>query len=137
MLLEDKIKSFFKDKEEVIAVYLFGSYAYGKSKPFSDIDIGIIIDESFLHRPIDYRDRYLVQLSKILRKDIHPVILNYAGEELHRQIFSKGKCILINNSKKLTEYKMIMYAKIAEFGYYKSIIQEGFTKKITEDVKID
>jgi len=34
----------------------------------------------------------MVELSRILRKDIHPVILNSAGEELLRQIFLKGKC---------------------------------------------
>ena len=44
------ISDYFKNKDEVIAVYLFGSYAYGKNQPFSDIDIGILlnrIDQKF------------------------------------------------------------------------------------------
>jgi len=36
------ISDYFKNKDEVIAVYLFGSYACGKNQPFSDIDIGML-----------------------------------------------------------------------------------------------
>ena len=50
-MLTKKIKEYFKDKTEVVAVYLFGSHADGK--------------------------------------DIHPVILNFASEQLVKQIFLK------------------------------------------------
>jgi len=42
--LEEKIKNYFKNKKEVIAVYLFGSYAEGREHDLSDIDIGRILD---------------------------------------------------------------------------------------------
>ena len=44
--LEEKIKAYFKSKKEVIAVYLFGSYAAGREHHLSDIDIGILLDRS-------------------------------------------------------------------------------------------
>ena len=38
----DKIIEPFKKDRDVISIYLFGSYARGREKPFSDIDICVI-----------------------------------------------------------------------------------------------
>jgi hypothetical protein len=69
-------------------------------------------------------------LGRILRKDIHPVILNSAGEELLRQIFSNGKCLLINNPKEFSRFKMVMFSRIADFAYYRTKMQSGLIKKV-------
>jgi predicted nucleotidyltransferase len=116
-----RIKNFFKDKPEVIAVYIFGSQATDKTGGSSDVDIGILLDTS---------ER--VELANILRKEIHPVILNSAGEELMRQIFLKGKCILVRDPEKLSLFKMIMFARIADFGYYRDQMQSGLIRNIME-----
>ncbi len=84
------ISDYFKNKDEVIAVYLFGSYASENNQPFSDIDIGILlnlVDQKFANQQ---KIRYMTELSRILRKDIHPVILNFASEVLMKQIYSKA-----------------------------------------------
>jgi len=41
----DKIIEPFKKDRDVISIYLFGSYARGREKPFSDIDICVIADK--------------------------------------------------------------------------------------------
>ena len=41
----DKIIEPFKKNRDVISIYLFGSYARGREKPFSDIDICVIADK--------------------------------------------------------------------------------------------
>ncbi len=130
--LINKLKAYFEDKSEVIAVYLFGSQAMNKTRRSSDVDIGILLDTN--DRPIETekRNQYLVELATILRKEIHPVILNSAGEELMRQIFLKGKCILVRNPEKLSLFKMTMYAKIADFGYYRDRMQSGLIRNIME-----
>jgi hypothetical protein len=74
----------------------------------------------------------MVELGRLMRKDIDPVILNSASQELLRQIFSKGKCILVNDSKELARYKMVMFARIAEFAYYRNQMQLGLIRKIME-----
>ena len=80
--LEEKIKNYFKNKKEVIAVYLFGSYAEGRERDLSDIDIGIILDRRDSAFFQEKRDVYMVELGRILRKDIDSVILNSASEAL-------------------------------------------------------
>jgi hypothetical protein len=130
--LTTRLKQYFKDKPEVIAVYLFGSQATGKKKRSSDVDVGILLNTKNRATEIEKRNQYMVDLADILRKEIHPIILNSAGEELMRQIFTKGDCILIKNQKKLSLFKMTMFARIADFGYYRNQMQSGLIRSIME-----
>ena len=126
------IKSYFEQKPDVVAVYLFGSYAKERQRRTSDIDIGILLQASDRTSALDKRIDYMVELSRLLKKDIHPVMLNSASEALIRQIFLKGKCILVNDSQELAKFKMIMIARIADFGHYRNLIQSAFVNKIME-----
>ena len=74
--LSKNIAAYFRNKREVIAVYLFGSYAEGKERPLSDIDIGILLDRMEHSTIKEVKNKFIVELSRILRKDIHLVILN-------------------------------------------------------------
>lgn len=130
--LEEKITAYFKNKKEVVAVYLFGSYAEGKDRDLSDIDIGILLDRNNRELFNERKNDYIIELGRLIRKDIDPVILNSASEELLRQVFSKGKCILVNDSRKLARYKMVMFSMIAEFAYYRNQMQSGLIRKIME-----
>jgi len=130
--MQEEIAKYFKTKKKVIAVYLFGSYAQDKERHFSDIDIGILLDRRHKDSAGEKRIEYMLELSRILRKDIHLVILNSASEELLRQIFVKGKCILVNNSRELARYKTVMFAKIADFAYYRKQMQSGLIRKVME-----
>jgi predicted nucleotidyltransferase len=130
--LINQLEAYFEDKSEVIAVYLFGSQATDKTGRSSDVDIGILFDTSDVAGEIDKRNQYMVDLANILRKEIHPVVLNSAGEELMRQIFLKGKCILVRDPKKLSLFKMTMLARIADFGYYRDQMQSGLIRNIME-----
>ena len=127
-----RLKTFFKDKPGVVAVYIYGSQATDKTGDSSDVDIGILLDTSDRVAQIEKRNQYMVELANILRKEIHPVILNSAGEELMRQIFAKGNCILVKDQKKLSLFKMTMFARIADFGYYRNQMQSGLIRGIME-----
>ena len=134
--MQKDIAKYFKVKKEVIAVYLFGSYAQAKERHFSDIDIGILLDRRHQDSAGENRIKYMLELSRILRKDIHCVILNSASEELLRQIFVKGTCIVVNNPRELARYKTFMFAKIADFAYHKKQMQSGLIRKVMEGTNL-
>jgi predicted nucleotidyltransferase len=127
---EESIRDYFKNREGVIAIYLFGSYAADKDRQSSDIDIGILLDVDNRDHGREIMTDCIVELGRVLRKDIHPIILNSASEELLRQIFVKGKCILINDSSKLARFKMVKFVMIADFVYYRNQMQSGLIKKV-------
>ena len=126
------IKSYFEKKTEIVAVYLFGSFARGNEHRKSDIDIGVLIKENLRTGASEKRIGYMAELATLLKKDIHPVILNSASEALVRQVFLKGDCILVKDSKELARYKMMMISRIADFGFYRNMIQSGFVSKVME-----
>lgn len=131
--MEHLIKTYFSKKPEILAVYLYGSQAVDKQRIDSDVDIGILLRQADLKRGDKLREQIIIGLSRILKKDIHPVIMNTAGEELLRQIFSKGKCVQTNDPKLRSQFMIVSISRIAEFGYYRKIIQKGFLKSINED----
>ncbi len=126
------IKEYFIRKPEVVAVYLFGSYAKGAQHHTSDIDIGILVEENQRASASEKRMGYMTHLSLKLKKDVHPVILNSASEALTRQVFLKGECILVKDARALSRFKMMMISRIADFGYYRNMLQNGFVNKVME-----
>ncbi|MFP3981962.1 MAG: type VII toxin-antitoxin system MntA family adenylyltransferase antitoxin [Desulfobacterales bacterium] len=130
--MENKIRNYFANKPEIAAVYLFGSRAAGKDHQTSDVDIGILLCPEFLESAQTLREQYLIGLGRCLKKDIHPVIMNHAGEFLLKQILSKGKPVLVKNSKFEKYFKMISISRIADFNFHLQKMQAGLTKKILE-----
>ena len=133
-MIENQIKSFFQNEKDIVSVYIFGSYASGKMRSCSDIDLAILFD-SHSRAVINQRlDKYLIDLSRILRKDTHLTAMNFAGEELLKQIFKNGKSIIVNDTKKMSYFKMIAYSKIADFYYHRRKMQSGIIRKVMEGV---
>ena len=130
--IENKITNYYKDKKDIIAVYLFGSYASHKEKDFSDIDIAILLAHPALQHATAVQTECITQLGRILKKDVHPVILNTASETIIKQIFQKGKCLAVNDNKEHAKFKMTAFSKILDFSYYHKQMQSGFLKSLLE-----
>ena len=132
MSIHKNIKSFFENEKNIVAVYLFGSYADGRERASSDVDLAILFgnrDRGIVNQMLD---KYLVAISRNLRKDTHLTAMDFAGEELLKQIFKKGICLVVNDSKKLAYFKMMAFSKIASFHYYRSQMQSGVVRKVLE-----
>jgi len=130
MNLNNRITEYFKDRPEVLAVYLFGSYAKGGERTDSDIDLGIFLKHEALINEKEFYRTYLLGLTTLLRMDIHIVFMNYAGEGILSQIFKYGKCIANNSVNELNKFKMMSYSMIADFSYQKNIMEQGFLNNI-------
>ena len=81
----------------------------------------------------DLRTTYLTDLARILRKDLHIVIMNGAGEGILAQIFKHGKCIFQRNPRTLTDFKTASYSMIAEFGYLRAMMEQAMVSRILEE----
>ena len=132
MLIENTIKQYFEDRIEIAAVYLFGSYASGKNNFMSDVDIGILLNYQNSKSDKNFKEEYILQLGRLLRKDIHPVIMNTAGEVLLKQIFGKGKPVLVKDLKFYQNFKSVTLLKIIDFNFYLEKMHSNLTKRILE-----
>jgi predicted nucleotidyltransferase len=132
--LIEKISLYFDRRSEVTAVYLFGSYAKGRQEMDSDIDLAILLNRDYRPRQNELRRQYIVDLSHILRKDLHILMISSIDEGIFAQIFRYGQCIVNHNPHLLARFKMIAYAMIAEFGYHKNLMKKGFIRKLTREI---
>jgi len=131
-----EIADYFTNKAEVAAVYLFGSQARIRAVPYSDVDIAILIHREYIESAHLKRIECLTELGKLLKKDIHPVIMNTAGEELLRQIFSTGICVLVNDQEILSRFKTTAFVRIAAFSIYQRQFQKGLINSVKKEAGI-
>ncbi|MFZ1986003.1 MAG: nucleotidyltransferase domain-containing protein [Desulfatitalea sp.] len=124
------ISDYFSEQKEVVAVYLFGSFAVDTNKPFSDIDIALLLDRDRIKDFNQQRRVYLAKLSRCTRMDIDLVIMNTASEGLLKQIYANGKCLVVNDDKQLASFNMISFSNIADFAYNQKIMQSGVINSI-------
>ncbi|MFW6011819.1 MAG: type VII toxin-antitoxin system MntA family adenylyltransferase antitoxin [Desulfosalsimonas sp.] len=130
--IEEKIRDYFQHKQEVASVYLFGSRAEGRDSAASDVDIAVLLRRQYLDSASAFQEKYLVELGRMLKKDIHPVVMNHAGETLLKQILSKGRRILVRDSYFDSYFTMIAVSRIADFNYHLKQMQDGMKQKILE-----
>ena len=124
------IIEFFENCDEVIAVYLFGSYSKGKERKGSDVDLAVLLKHSVVSYENEFKRKYTVGLGSLLRRDFHIVTMNKAGEQLMAQIFKHGKCILNHQPRLLSRFKMSTYSRIAEFNYHRDRMKLGFLHRV-------
>lgn len=82
MLSEEKrdvLKKIFKKYKQIKAAYLFGSYAEGKESRFSDLDLGILLDDNNFIDIIDIKLDILTDLADHNFCHVDLLILNEAS----------------------------------------------------------
>jgi len=98
----ERIVHYFRERDEVAALYLFGSSAKKRKTKESDIDIAVLIDESgsgkkYLER---FRKAYYEASPGFSLGPVDIVILNTAPPFLKYQVLKTGR-VLIDRKRKL------------------------------------
>jgi predicted nucleotidyltransferase len=93
MLKTKEIARVFAARPEVVAAYVFGSVASGRTRPDSDIDIGVLLNPTGMPRNrLKYRLRLIEELGAALERfDVDVVLMNEAPPALAQNIIAKGQ----------------------------------------------
>ncbi|TET61740.1 MAG: nucleotidyltransferase domain-containing protein [Promethearchaeota archaeon] len=109
--LERTIANISKNHDEILLCYLYGSYVSGNKTEFSDIDIGILLDNAFKKHYL-----YQVELSLEIEKEfdnkieIDLCILNEATPRFLYNVIKSGHNIYSKEKKIQYEYEIrILY----------------------------
>jgi len=117
--LKHAIADYCAGRLEIIACYLFGSRARGLDRPGSDVDLAFLL---YHHVPgseyFNLKMEYMNGLGYLTRLDIHPLIMNDAGEVVLGQIFRKGVSLFERDIKLSHDFRRRKLPMIAEFSYY-------------------
>jgi|TARA_B100000315_G_scaffold118429_1_gene108533 predicted nucleotidyltransferase len=83
----NKVKQYAVKTPRIVAIYLYGSYAKGKTKKNSDVDLGILFSkETDGFKRIEME----TDLSNLLKKDVDLVDMKKASPLLRHQIYKYG-----------------------------------------------
>jgi predicted nucleotidyltransferase len=106
--VSEKLRNFFKKREEVQFAIIFGSLAKGTTNALSDIDIAVMIDPSFKDTtPYGYNATLTSDLMQELkRNDVDVVILNKARIMLRYEILRHGKFIYIRDKQARIQFQI-------------------------------
>ena len=128
------IAEYCNGRPEIGACSLFGSYAGGRQRSGSDVDIAFLLDASVPRSEyFDLKLTYHNGLARLLRLDIHPVTMNDAGEVLLEQIFGKGIMVFTRDPLELSRFRAIRLSMIAEFAPYRNRFEEALFRKYKEE----
>lgn len=96
--LLNTLRSFFSSREEVAAVYLFGSAAEGTSGARGDVDLGLLYRRNF--RPdFEYLGRLKTDLAHEVQAEVDIVDLRAASPILRMQVLRKGRLVIQRDPK--------------------------------------
>ena len=99
-----QLEDYFKKAEDIIAVYLFGSYASGSQTELSDIDFAILFNKD-VDTDLMREMEIMAQISLIIKKeDVDLVNLNKAPIYLQHEIIKTGELIFEREQDKLSDF---------------------------------
>ncbi len=111
------LESYFSDVPCIVAAYLFGSFARSRQRPLSDVGIAVLLDDRYgrVDRTLVIR-RLLQDLGRLLRKDVHILILNDASYLARIEAIFRGRCLHVRDEDALAHFKMVSVSLFADFA---------------------
>lgn len=128
--MKERIARYCAEKPEIVACCLFGSHAAGKNRPGSDLDVAFLLDATVpLSSYNDFRFTVIAELGRITRLDVHPLIMNTAGELVLGQVFRKGTGVYQRDPEALRAFRSRRLPMIAEFSYYVAMMRSKLKQR--------
>lgn len=115
MKIIEELKHFLENDPNVVFAVIFGSYATGRHKRDSDIDIGIYFAEP--PEGLDLLD-LIHRLSELAGRDVDVVVLNKASAFLRHQAMKNRIALII---KDRTIYRRFREKTISDYDEYRYI----------------
>lgn len=112
-IIEKSKEILLHEVEDLDAIILFGSYARGKQKTTSDIDIAIKpIEELNSVKMLDIKNK----IEDAIGIDVHLINLNTINEDFKYEILISGKTLYCKNEYEFEMYKLKMYSNYLLFS---------------------
>lgn len=126
-----KIKDILIGYENIIFAYIFGSYAQGKMRPDSDIDIAI-----YSERKLDSKT-YLdikMALTDVCKREIDLIILNDATPLLRYEIYKNNILLFTRDNDLETSYKVKTLFEYNDVKRYLDLSYDRTIERLKKEV---
>ena len=114
----------FQQYDEILAVYIFGSFI--SERHFSDIDIGIITAMD-LNKPLDFEMKLENRLEKLIKYPVDVRILNRAPISFSQNVFRTGRVIIDKNPNMRADFEGRILKQYFDFSPF----QQRYLQEVT------
>ncbi len=98
--------SFLDRQSDVLAAYLFGSVAEGRSTPLSDVDIAVLLDAEKVQDTFLRRLQLMGELERFATRPVDVVVLNDAPLLLRYQVLRHGRLLYDRDPRARVEFEV-------------------------------
>lgn len=127
------VANYCAERSEIAACYLYGSYATGRARPDSDIDLAFLLDATVPRwHYSDLRMDYYSGLSFLTRKEPHVLVMNDAGELVLSEVLREGVKVFVRDEEVLDVFIGRKIPLIAEFTYYSELFRRKLVERYNE-----
>lgn len=126
-----RIIKYFKGRDEVSALYVFGAFCKGTVTGESDIDIAVLINEKKFDK-VNYerlRRTYYTASPKFSLRPVDIVILNTAPTFLKFQVIKTGKILFDRNRRLRVRFTAKAITEYLDFKPLQDILLKGVTER--------
>jgi predicted nucleotidyltransferase len=131
---DNRITDYLNKQERVKLAYLFGSVAEGREGKLSDVDMGVLLDES-----LNKKERFSLQLksiselTSILKTDrIDLIVMNNAPIPLNYEIIKASHPLFVRDEGQKIDFEHRVLSCYLDRRYYDKRWAAEFLKKVAE-----
>ena len=110
------ISSFLQKHKEIVAAYLFGSYASGQ--PFGDIDLGILVRNE-PENPLEYEFELEIKLEELVKLAVDVRVLNKAPVSFVQNVIRHGQIIIDCKPNIRSDFESYILRKYFDFAPFR------------------
>jgi predicted nucleotidyltransferase len=125
--VEETLQAYFKNRSEVVLVYLFGSFVKSTTGRFHDIDIAVLVTPG-LEKELDQEMAYgygaclNAEVAHVLKYgSIDLILLNHAPPLLLRQVISTGKLIFCQSEMARIRFEVASLKRYSDTQHIRRI----------------
>lgn len=124
----------FETQKLIKLVYLFGSVSRGKEGKLSDIDLGVLLDNSLNKRKaLDLQLELIGKLTTILKAHhLDLIIMNDASLSLNFEIIKANYPIYIRNKTERIDFEQYILSRYLDRRYYEVRSTNEFFKNVLD-----
>lgn len=128
----NKLVDYFSKQEHVKLAYLYGSAALGKSGKLSDVDLGVLLDDSLSKKErFDLQLKLIGDIAELLKRDrIDLVIINDAPLSLNYEIIKVNCPLFVRDRNEKIDFEHGVLSRYLDRRYYEKRAASEFLKKV-------
>jgi len=122
-----------KYSSDVVVVYLFGSSARRETKPLSDIDIALLLNDNFdeQNNEQSIEARILIDAMKMMETEkIDMINLNHAPLHIRYGVLKDRKILYCSDHTKRVDFETSVVMEYLDFAHIRSMFYQDFMSSL-------